>query len=257
MVGFCHTVLHLKEFLTVDVRPAVLLTVHNAGLQRAVNFGKRHRLGRGPHRGHLRLEHVRVLHAEFQAVCIVGRDQRNIGRHLFHAVVPETQAQQAAACHRFFHRHTGFRVLELVNRVDVGEHERQIKDAELLGELLEFRQRRGRHLHVALQHRFKHLVVVVKRRVREHFHAHLAVHLVVDALFQQRGGDAFGVFVGVCDVAELDHDFAVVTGGLYGTGGNGQAQGHGCGCKELHDTPPRVCFCISARPSPKGRVTTE
>ena len=77
-----------------------------------------------------------------------------------------------------------FGVLELVNGVDVFEHERKVENAELLGELLELRERRGRHLNIALQQRFENLVIVIKRGLRKDFHAGFAIHLVIDALLE-------------------------------------------------------------------------
>ncbi len=122
--------------------------------------------------------------------------------------MPERQPLKAAFLHAVLHRLARVGGLEGIDRVDVFEHERQIKKPELLGELFELRERRRGKLNVAVQHRFEHLVVVVERRVREDLHAGLAVHLLVDALLQQRGGDALGVLVGVGDVAELDDDLA-------------------------------------------------
>ena len=66
------------------------------------------------------------------------------------------------------------------------------------------------HLHIALQHRFKHLIVVVKGRVREDLDADLAVHLGVDTLGEQLRGDALGVLVGIGDMRELDDDLALI-----------------------------------------------
>ena len=227
MIGFGDTVLNLKELLAVDVRPGVLLPVHNALLQRAVNFRKGHFLRAAADGFHLRHKHIRRLNAELQAIGVRRRNQRHVGRHLLHAIVPVGQPLKAAALHRIQKALTGIRSLKGVNRVHVLEHEGQIENAELLGELLEFRQRRRGQLHIALQHGFQNLVVVIQGRVREHFHAGDAVHLVVHTLLQQRRGNPLGVLVGVGHVAELDDDLAIVTGILSGGScGRGQRKRH-------------------------------
>ena len=235
MVGLGHTVLNFKELLAVDIRPGVLLAVHNALLQRAINFREGHFLGRTTDSFHLGNQNVRRLNAELQAIRIRRRFQRHVGRHLLHAVVPVGQTLQATALHRVQKALTCVRRLEGINRVHVLEHEGQIEDAELLGELFKLRQRRCGQLNVALQHGFENLVVVVKGRVREDFHAHGAVHLVVDALFQQRRSNPLGVLVGVGHVAELDDDLAIITASKgSGTGSHGQRQGCGGSGQILH-----------------------
>ena len=175
--------------------------------------------------------------------------------------MPEGQPQQATAGHRLFHRLTGFGVLELINRIDVFEHEGQIEDAELLGELLELRQRRRGQLNVALQHRFQNLVVVVESRVRENLHTGFAVHLFVHTFLQQRGSNAFRVLVGVGHVAELDDDFAVVTSARSHNGRSGHCQGH-CGRgggQKFHNVSSReiICFLVFHRTPPPGAAMTE
>ena len=150
-----------------------------------------------------------------------------------------TKAENAAPGHRFHHLLTGVGGLEGVDGLDVLEHERQVEDAEHLGELLELGQRGRGHLHVAVQHCLEHLVVVVECRVRVDLHAGLAVHLLVDALLQQRRGDALGVLVGVGDVAELDDHLAFVAIRECGAGGRGQGR-HGSGGQQklLHGVLP-------------------
>ncbi len=78
VVGFGETVLYFEELLAVDVGLGVLLPVDNAGLQRAIDFREGHRLGRAADRGHLRFQHVRRLHAEFQPARIRRGDKRDI-----------------------------------------------------------------------------------------------------------------------------------------------------------------------------------
>jgi hypothetical protein len=121
--------------------------------------------------------------------------------------MPEGEALEAAADHGILELLSGFRILESVDRIDILEHEGQIEEAELFGELLELRQRRRRQLHVALEQRFQHLVVIVEARVRIDLHTGLAVHLGIDPLGEKRRRDTLGVLVGVGDVAELDDDF--------------------------------------------------
>ena len=178
------------------------------------------------------------MHAELQTTGIGGADKRLAGRHLLHAVVPESQTLQAAALHAVFHGLTGLRGLERVHGVDILEYERQVKQAELLGEFFELRQRRRGKLDVALQHRLKHFVVVVKRRVWEDFHASLAVHFLVHALLQQGGCNAFGVLVGVGHMAEFDDHLAIVTRGHGDTGHKGNCGDTSRLHKGFHWFPP-------------------
>mmetsp|Transcript_27090 Transcript_27090/g.49343 ORF Transcript_27090/g.49343 Transcript_27090/m.49343 type:complete len:268 (+) Transcript_27090:912-1715(+) len=150
VVGFGHTILHFKELLAVDVGPGVFLTVHNALLQRAVNFGEGHLLGGATHGFHLSNQHVRGLHAELQAVGVRRHVQRHVCRHLLHAVVPVAQTLQTATLHAVKHVLTVVRRLECVHGGHVFEHEWQVKQAELFGELFKLGQRRRGQLNVAL-----------------------------------------------------------------------------------------------------------
>ena len=124
--------------------------------------------------------------------------------------MPEFQPHKAPARHGFLHRLTGIRILEGIDGRDVLEHERQIENLKLLGKGFELRQRGGRELYVALQHRLQHRVIIIKRGVRKHLHTGLAVHFGVHAVGKHLGGNPLWVLVRVGDVSELHHDFAFV-----------------------------------------------
>ena len=125
--------------------------------------------------------------------------------------MPEAQTLQAAARHGVQHCLTSVRRLERVNSFDVHKHEREVEDAELVGEGFELRQRRCCELNVTLKHCFEDLVIVVKGRVRVNFDAHRAVHLSVYTRLEQACSDPLGVLVGVGNVREFDDDLAFVT----------------------------------------------
>ena len=208
MVGVGDPVLHFEELLAIDVRPAVFLTVDDAGLERAVDFLERHLLRVGAElveHGH---QHVGVLDTEFQAARIGGDQQRLVSRKLLHARMPERKPLQALVAHRIQEILTGRRGLETIDRVDVVEQEREVEDPQLRGVIFELRQRRGGHLDIAQQHGFEHLVVIVEHGVGVDLHAHAAVHFLVHAFLEEVGRDPLGVLVGIGDVAELDDLFA-------------------------------------------------
>ena len=80
-------------------------------------------------------------------------------------------------------------------------------------------------MYITAQHRFEYFVVIIKAGIREYLHTGFAVHLFVDTLCQQGGGDAFGVLVCIGDVAEFNDDFAVLTViRLCQSGGEGERQ---------------------------------
>ena len=141
--------------------------------------------------------------------------------------MPEFEADETAANHRFLHRLAGFRILEGIDGVDILEHEGQIEDLELLGEGLELRQGRRGELHIALKHRLKHGIVIVKRGVRIDLHAGLAVHFGVHPFGKQAGCDAFGVLVGIGYMGKFHDDFAIVAARCRQGGAGRHRQGKG------------------------------
>ena len=137
VIGFGYTVLHFEELLAVDVRPGVFLAVDDLRLQCAIDLLERHFLRVRAELLELGNQHVGCLNAELQAIGIFGVSSGWFADSCFMPLCQKGKALKAAAAHGIFHGLAGSRILETVDGIDIGEHERKIEDAELLGELFE------------------------------------------------------------------------------------------------------------------------
>ena len=239
MVGLGDAVLHLEELLGIDVRPGILLSVDDAGLQRAIDLLEGELLGRGAHGRDHGFGNVGGLDAELEAGRVRRHFQRLVGGELLEARRPVAKAGIADIFHDGQHALGRVGFDETVHSVEIFEQERQVEQAVFEGIGLELGEGGSGELDVAEEERLHDLVVVEQRRVREHLHAGLAVHLVIDALGEMVRRIALRVAGGGHDMAELDDDFAVVARiGLSVGAGRGETEGqNGCGCKKngLHD----------------------
>jgi DNA-binding MarR family transcriptional regulator len=119
------------------------------------------------------------------------------------AVVPVAETQQATIAHRRQQRLALRAGLEVIDRLDVREHEREVEDLQFLGVAVELRQRRRDQLHVAEQQRLELLGVAEKLRAGEDLHLHLARQLLLGEFLELERPLAFGRVLRH-DMAELD-----------------------------------------------------
>ncbi len=229
MVGFDDVGLHGVHFLAVDIRPGVLRALHGAGAQRVVDVGEGDLLGGGTHRAELRFEYRGRLDAEAQPRRITRQAQHAGSRKLLHAVVPVRQAGDVLVFHRAQQLLALGALLKAVDGIDVVEQERQVENLQLLGVLLELRQRRGEQLHFVVAQRFQFRGITEQRRIGVYLHADLAGQAFLREAFEHQRTLALGGILGHY-VRELDDD-----GLCLGEGAGGGQHEPGKGNDRLHE----------------------
>ena len=178
-------VLHLVELGREDGRQRILLPVHDALLERGVDLGERHRLGRCAERRE-GLDEQRVLdHAQLQAGEVLGRVDRPAAvGDLTEAVLPEAQPDQPLL------RQLGHQLLaeravqQRIGLLALVEQERQVDQAERLqpGAADQGRGVGHGHLERAALQRRDHGHVVAERAAGEQLDLDLAAALLLHQL---------------------------------------------------------------------------
>jgi len=95
MIGDGDVLLHLMEFLGQIVRGSVLTAVHDAGLQRLINFRERHDLRNRAHQAEILVGDFRSGDAYLEALEVSRHQQRPVGRDHVEAVVPVRETKDA------------------------------------------------------------------------------------------------------------------------------------------------------------------
>jgi len=137
--------------------------------------------------------------------CVAGHAQGAGGRKLLHAVVPVGQAGDVLVFHRAQQLATLGALLEAIDGVQVIEQEGQVEDLELLGVLLEFRQRRRQQLHFVVAQCLEFIGVTIEGRIGVDLYRYLAWQPLFDQALEHQRTLALGRVLGH-HVGELDDD---------------------------------------------------